>query len=267
MTNTNTASVSLPTPTMNPVINLTSVFQNNKNNEITSTNNNTEAPISFSNIHKTARISTRVDPIRDKEDIQKILAYYDNKPQRFTSSYSNIRDKAIFIMGVCCGRRIGDILNLTYADIFNPNMTYKPIVTIKEEKTDKLIRFVLRPEAQNALTAYISMKKNIHMDDCIFTSRTTSYNGKPTNNRHITREQIWKSYKDMSHSTGLDMKYNIGTHSARKTAGIALYEASEHNIDMVRDFYNHSSVKTTQRYIATSETERLRMTSLMDLGL
>jgi site-specific recombinase XerD len=63
---------------------------------------------------------------------------------------------------------------------------------------------------------------------------------------------------------GLD---KVNTHSVRKAAGIALYESTGCNIEMVREFYQHSSVAITQAYIkTTSGAMQKALNSIVDLG-
>ena len=44
----------------------------------------------------------------------------------------------------------------------------------------------------------------------------------------------------------------IGTHSFRKFFASELYEANDHDIELVRELLQHSSTVTTQRYIKRS---------------
>lgn len=48
---------------------------------------------------------------------------------------------------------------------------------------------------------------------------------------------------------------DISTHSFRKFYAHTQYENSEHNIELVRDLLNHSSVGITQRYLGVTRKE------------
>ena len=46
---------------------------------------------------------------------------------------------------------------------------------------------------------------------------------------------------------------NISTHSFRKMYATLQYEANNHNLELIKELLNHSSIATTQRYIRVSQ--------------
>ncbi|MDK3656238.1 tyrosine-type recombinase/integrase, partial [Staphylococcus pseudintermedius] len=160
-----------------------------------------------------------VEPVKSLEmikEMKKALLYYGGK-----------RDEFLFILGINCGLRISDILNLKKEDIKN----YK--IRIKESKTRKLNTLPLY-HIQNEIDEYIAF---IDDSDYLFKSKRS--------NKHIKRVQAYRILNKSAESIGLK---NIGTHSLRKTFGYHYYQRT-HDISLLMELFNHSSQSVTLRYI------------------
>ena len=70
----------------------------------------------------------------------------------------------------------------------------------------------------------------------------------------LRRWQAAKIVRNACRGAGLDPAQPWGTHSLRKCFARLVYEESGHDIDLTRVALGHSSVTTTQRYLATSES-------------
>ena len=73
----------------------------------------------------------QVEPIRMLQDIERLKAFLGNKKER---------DFLLFVLGINCGLRISDLLNLKVSDVKNKNF-----VELFEQKTGKYKRFPITP--------------------------------------------------------------------------------------------------------------------------
>ena len=70
----------------------------------------------------------QVDPIKNKEDLKKFATYL---------KASNLRNYTIVVVGMNVLLRAGDLLELKWSDVLEEDMTFKRIIWITEEKTNK----------------------------------------------------------------------------------------------------------------------------------
>ena len=64
-----------------------------------------------------------VDPIRDEQKIQTMKSYLKGK---------NLRDHALFVVGINIALRITDLLALTWADVVDENGKFKEIRLLEQ---------------------------------------------------------------------------------------------------------------------------------------
>ncbi|PTJ43060.1 tyrosine-type recombinase/integrase [Mammaliicoccus sciuri] len=160
-----------------------------------------------------------VEPIRNLEDIDNMksaLIYYGNS-----------RNKFLFVLGINCGLRISDILNLKKSDIKDYKLRFR------ESKTKKLNTLPLH-HIQKEIDHYTQYLED---NEYLFKS---SRGDKP-----ISRVQAYRILNQSAKSIGLD---NIGTHSLRKTFGYHYYKRTK-DISLLMELFNHSSQSVTLRYI------------------
>lgn len=80
----------------------------------------------------------------------------------------------------------------------------------------------------------------------------------------IGEAAVWKAVREVAAFLGLK---NVNTHSIRKSAGVELYEQTGYDIEMVREFFQHASISTTQIYIkATPGKLTNALNQIVDLG-
>lgn len=132
------------------------------------------------------------------------------------------------------GLRIGDILNLKLNDIIKDGSHYR--LDITEQKTNKKRFFIVPMALYDFIVAYCK-DNNIAADDTIFSFK---------------ERIVQRTLANVTEILGYN---NISTHSFRKFAGTKIYEASGYDIEMVRAYYQHASVTTTQRYIKRSSAK------------
>ena len=132
------------------------------------------------------------------------------------------------------GVRINDILHLTLSDIIKDGDHWR--LDIAEEKTGKSRTYIVPQAIYTYITDYCR-------DNSISTQRRIFQFGE---------RQVQKHLKATCDYLRLE---NVSTHSFRKYVGNSIYETSGHDIELVRDFYQHSSVAVTQRYLKRSSAQ------------
>lgn len=175
-----------------------------------------------------------VEPIRDLKKINAMKNYLKGK---------NIRDYALFVVGINVALRISDLLNLKWRDVYD-GKNFK-IVNLKEGKTKKLRSIKLNKAAQKALQELLDSLDTCSLDDYIFKSREGE-------NRAITRQQALNVLKDAAETIGVEE--NVGTHILRKTWGYHAWK-SGFNPALIMETLNHSNLSVTKRYLGIRQDE------------
>jgi len=184
------------------------------------------------------RKATRGDPIRKKEDIQRIYEYLMAggwNPRKGP----DFRDTALFMLGFTSGLRCGDILNLQARDVC-PFGKCNEYVRICEQKTGKSQRFKIPEQTREVLDRYFAWRGKMNPTDYIF-------QGTKGNAMSLSRvnQIIYQMQRD------LKLPYNLSSHSMRKT--FAYWTIMSHPNDSqillsLQKMFNHSSVQVTLHY-------------------
>jgi integrase len=177
-----------------------------------------------------------VEPIRDKNKIEDLKVYLKGK---------NLRDYALFVVGINVALRISDLILLKWCDVLNENSKdFKPI-QLKEGKTKKSRDIKLNKTSQKALIELLSSLGSNGMDEYIFKSREGV-------NSPLTRQQALNILKDSAAAVGI--KENVGTHTLRKTWG---YHAWQKGFSpaLIMETLNHSNLAMTKRYLGIRQDE------------
>ena len=191
--------------------------------------------------NKKKGVSSEVMPIQIP-DIKKILNYFEE----------NKKWECYLISVFSCNmaRRIGDTLSLTWQHIFySDGEMREDLLPIAEDKTDKLASPHINSAVRKAIQVYLENTKlnpsdNGYMNP-VFVQTSGKYKG-----RVITADGYRKVLKKAADEVGI--KYNIGTHSPRKTFGMIsklLHPNDPYCMELLRNIYNHTDSKTTEHYI------------------
>ncbi len=167
-----------------------------------------------------------VQPIRDPEVIEMI-----KEDLRRT----NERNYILFVLGINTGLRIYDILKLKVGDLKGG------YISLREKKTNKQKLFKITPDLKRELSWYLKDKDD---DEYLVKSRQGV-------NRPITRNMAYKILRQIGKDYN---QIDIGCHSLRKTYGYHFYKQTK-NIALLMDLFNHSTEKTTLRYIGANQDE------------
>lgn len=222
----------------------------------------TTASITSSPITVQASVrSQTMAPIKSKDDIERIKDYILKHYDRFPGI--RYRNYALFCMGINCGRRISDLLRLTFGDVLYPTGEAKSMVTIREKKTGKIMTFYINKAAQEAIVAYANDLRHIDLNDFLFRSRSSSPStGNP---KAISRQQAFNIMQEIEEA--LELEFKIGTHGLRKTFGYHIVTSSDDPMTLysLQELYGHSSPKITLRYIGIGEEEKKNLYAGLNL--
>lgn len=163
-----------------------------------------------------------VKPIKNKEVVRNIINALKEE---------NERNAIMFGLGVYCGLRISDILNLKVKDVKK-----KWNIRIKQQKTSKYIDIVINRELKKMIDNYT---ENMKDTDYLIKSRK----GK---NKAISEVQAYRVMKEIEREFKLE---NTGCHSTRKTFAYHLYLDNKKDIGLVQKALGHKTSATTLTYI------------------
>ena len=150
--------------------------------------------------------------------------YLEHKP--------NEQIATILILEANLGCRINDIISLTTDSFIKDGDIWK--LNISEQKTRKARYFIVPAPLKDFIDQWIE-KKGISAHERLFT---------------VSAAAVWKVLRQVTDFLGLE---NISSHALRKYAATRLYEATNHDIQAVCQFLQHSSPAITARYIRRSD--------------
>lgn len=216
--------------TRNPTSNITPISSHKNFKSV--------APTSHLTLHD-------ADPIKDKAILEQIKSHLLSKGR-----YGH-RNWLIFVIGINSGRRCGDNLHLTIGDVFNPETgEIVKSVSKKEQKTDKPVTYFLPDLVREAIKDYINSIGFYSLDDPLFRSQKGGF---------MRTSTYWAILKEIRDE--LDLKFQLSTHSMRKSFGYHKYMAMKDKtlpngfdvVDVLQEAYQHSSRKQTLRYLGITE--------------
>lgn len=185
-----------------------------------------------------------VFPIRDKDKLQEIitgLADYKTDHER--------RIYLLFMIGICTGLRIGDIIGLKVGQVNKGNE-----LRLIEEKTGKQQKIKISKQLRAVFDNELSGRED---EEYILVSRQRDRRGRV---KHITTATAENDLKKVKY--WFRIRDPFSCHSLRKTYGYWHYK--EHrNLPMLQKQFNHSNIAVTARYIGIDETAMLEATETM----
>ena len=176
---------------------------------------------------KQSKKANVVEPIRDKNDIQRIVEYFNNNDKR--------KYAVLFLLGINSGLRVSDLLGFKVKDVLNQSS-----IKLREQKTGKYKLFPLKDELQKILNDFC---KNRNPNEWLFVGR---------HNLKLDRIIVYKTFVNACKELNIDA--NVGTHTMRKTFGYHHYKQF-HDIALLQTIFNHYSPVVTKRYIGITQDE------------
>ena len=181
-----------------------------------------------------------------EKDIQQFSDYIENT--RYAA-----RDKAIFLMGLRSGMRIGTIAQITLKDILDNSGNLKEVITLRRAITKggkTITAYLSHPELRQAIQDYLKVRRNHAKVDTLFLSQKGGSFSPNTLSKLMLRH-----FQD----AGLD---GASSHSNRRTFCTSLLKKGN-DIVAVSKVMGHSSIATTQRYVHHDQNEMLGMVSAL----
>lgn len=195
----------------------------------------------------------------DLIDMQRYFLYECSKRETL-----RLRNWLFFALGINMGFRVSDLCKLRWENIFIPHTaTFNNTDwnQLTETKTGKSRQVVLNPSAQKAITYYI---QSLSIDPMSLDPRSYVFWSNKKSEPHLKPDSIHDWIKKAARH--LDLPFNVGTHSMRKTFGYMLYKSSGNDLGLVQEALNHSNTKTTLRYInITQEVMREAYNAIPDM--
>lgn len=200
-------------------------------------------------------------PIKNQNSLQVFKNYYVTvKP--------NLRNYTLIVLGLNTAFRISDLLQLKWENVYDVSkMKFREHISMTEQKTKKERIVAINQITLDALSNYFNQyfverpsqqsSRSCRYD---FDPLPADINDEaylfPSAKNHllpITRIQAYRIIKEAALSAGLPQ--HISCHSLRKTFG---YHAWQQGIPpaMLMELYNHSSYKTTKRYLCIEQDEK-----------
>lgn len=136
----------------------------------------------------------------------------------------------ILVLEANLGCRIGDVCNLRHDNFICDNGIWK--LDIVEEKTEKHRVFIVPKPVKEFID-----RINYGEDGRLFS---------------ITSRAVQKHMRIITAYLGLE---KVSSHSLRKYCACALYDKTDHDIEAVCAFLQHSSTDTTRKYIRRSDEQ------------
>ena len=180
------------------------------------------------------------DSIRSYTDFKAIQDYFLQK--------NDIRDWAMWTIGISLGLRVSDLLSLRFGHFIDRDkVTIKTRMEIYEKKTGKLNNLLITESVKLAILTYLkAIKYQFDLDDFLFASKKTG--------QKMYEEHGWRILSSAGRAVGLPI--NVGSHTMRKSFANIAACVDKSCIDMnaitkVQGLLNHSDQKVTMKYLGT----------------
>ena len=188
-----------------------------------------------------------------KEEIQSLA-------QSFFGEYE-VRNRTFFLLGLNIGTRISELLAINVGDVWQYG---KPVEILELRraitKGKKTRHIPLNEQAKEVITELIKWKESQGGDIKPIAPLFTSRNG----NKRLSRFRVHQILKESFQSNECSGK--VSTHSLRKPFAKALL-VSGNNLRAIQVLLGHSSLATTEKYLAVSPDELSRAVNSLGLAL
>ena len=171
-----------------------------------------------------------------------------NLAQSFYGEYE-VRNRTLFLLGLNIGTRISELLALNVGDVWQYG---KPVAILELRKAitkgKKTRQIPLNDQAKEVITEFIRWKESQGEDLSLNAPLFTSRKG----NGRLSRIQAHRILKESFQASECSGK--VSTHSLRKSFAKALL-VSGNNLRAIQILLGHTSLATTEKYLAVSPDE------------
>jgi integrase len=182
---------------------------------------------------------------RDVQTIKQILA-----------NAGNLRDLALFSMGIDTMLRGADLLTLKVEDVTDHTGAVVEQFAISQQKTGKGTVVALLPYSRQVLTQWITVSGKLPWQ-YLFTSM------RQHTTQPLSTTQYRRLVKRWAASARLDPR-QFSTHSLRRTKATLVYQHT-HNVEVVRQLLGQSSVAATSAYLGIDHRHALEIARKFDI--
>ena len=201
----------------------------------------------------------KLQPIRNIETVRMV-----SRTLKELDTERGKRMYMLWIVGICMGMRISDIVDLKVGDLRGKTeYTYLPHKQ-EHKKRASSITIPIPEDVQKAVSAryqgiedgawlFPSRKKKktngAKYPKAVHAGENKKYRERAVNVGAISRQTARKDIKEIGRICGIDMV--IGCHTMRKTFGYHHYQ-TEHDVAKLQEWFYHESPATTLVYIGIS---------------
>lgn len=178
----------------------------------------------------------KVNPIKDAEKIRLIQETLAKRTDRHGE-----RIFLLFELGIHTGLRISDLVRLRVKNVQGE------WISCVEKKTQKTTRIPLNATIRTIIK---DRCRDMDPDQLLFPSRVKLKDG---TEKPITTRCAYDDIRFIADQFGLGDR--IGCHTLRKTFGYWHYKQN-HDLEMLRIWFNHASQTVTLRYIGMDDEEK-----------
>lgn len=206
-----------------------------------------------------------VQPFKE-DDIPKMVKYlrdYRDVSENTEDYQIRFRNLVMFVCGINIALRVSDLISLKWSDVFDENWEFlegKKITPKKTARKKKHVLLIYNYSFRSAISDYKDYIKPSTLDSYIFSSRQNPKG-------HIGEGSVSEFITKAANVLGI--KYNVNTHSMRKTFARVRYDHSEDKtktlVELMRMF-NHASALITLGYICIQEEELKDLYNAVELG-
>ena len=175
------------------------------------------------------------EPIRRKDQVLQLSAYYEKRGQH--------RNRCLILFGLHTGLRVGDILRLTWDDVYDfKRRRVRDSFRLTEKKTGKSKQIALHKQIVRALHLYA--KGSARSGAFLIENARTG--------KAISRIQAYRIVRAAAEALRIG---RVSCHSLRKTFG---YHAWKSGVSpaVIMEIYNHSSFAVTRRYLGVAQDDK-----------
>jgi len=180
-------------------------------------------------------------PIRNKDELRKFIAYYYDK--------KHWRNHALIVVGLNTALRISDLLRIRWEQVYDATARrFRTHLHLTERKTKKAQIIILNREVIYALTLHLASNPDVADTDFVFTNNRR---GELAN--ALCRQQAHRIIKEAA--SHIQTTEKISSHTLRKTFGYHAWRAGV-AVPVLMDIYNHCNYLVTRRYLGITQDDK-----------
>lgn len=169
---------------------------------------------------------------------------------------NNVRDRALFEIALSSALRGSDLVRLRVDDVQDAAGVIRREALIRQQKTAKVVRFVISEPARAAL--------RVHIDANSLTSANYLFTAARLRARRPLSVHAFRTIvKGWADAAGYRDVTRFGAHSMRRSKATRIYHETK-DIEAVKHLLGHTSLSVTERYLGVSKEKALEVSRQYD---